>query len=557
VHFTITMPGNRLKTLQINVLDNVAVALDDIPSDYEIRLGNLSVRTKEPIPAKHKVLLADVSAGDQIIMYGTVVGKMKNRVLAGSRISVENTSHDTIPYKLMSSGVDWIPPDTNSFENATFKGYPRSNGKVGTRNYWIVLPLVFCENRNIEVMKVSLLEPLGYTSGKSFSFDLNPLIREFKNHGNIDPEEFILKPFYLNRQNRIFPNLDGIKFLTHDGGCGCTRQDSDMLCRLLASYIAHPNVGGATVLSLGCQNAQISILQEELERLAPKLDKPVFYLEQQQFKTERDFIETCVRKTFFGCTIANRNEKVDTSLDKLCLGLECGGSDGFSGISANPVLGHCTNILVAKGGSAILSEFPELHGVEQELMNRCANEQVANRFMELMLAYEKRAEQDGSAFAFNPSPGNIKNGLITDAMKSAGAALKGGSSPITAVLDYGEIAVTRGLHLLCTPGNDVESTTGLAGAGANMIVFSTGLGTPTGNPIVPVIKVSSNNELAKRMPDIIDFNTGDIIKGSASIAQKGEELLKLAMEVASGENNTAAERLGQDDFIPWKRGISL
>jgi len=239
------------------------------------------------------------------------------------------------------------------------------------------------------------------------------------------------------------------------------------------------------------------------------------------------------------------------------LGLECGGSDGFSGISANPALGYASDLLVALGGTTILSEFPELNGVEQELINRCKTEEEAKKFADLMDAYSARAVALGSAFANNPSPGNIKDGLITDAIKSAGAAKKGGTSPVTQVLDYTEKSTRKGLNLLCTPGNDVESTTGLAGSGCNVIAFTTGLGTPTGNPIAPVIKISSHNTLAERMKDIIDFNTGSVITGDDTIETKGEQLLEYIIQVASGEVTTAAVRLGQEDFIPWKRGISL
>jgi altronate hydrolase len=237
--------------------------------------------------------------------------------------------------------------------------------------------------------------------------------------------------------------------------------------------------------------------------------------------------------------------------------LECGGSDGFSGISANPALGHATDILVAMGGTAILSEFPELNGVEQELLNRCRDEQTAQKFYDLMQTYARRAAEVGSGFDMNPSPGNIRDGLITDAIKSAGAAKKGGSSPVTAVLDYTEQAFTPGLNLLCTPGNDVESTTGLAGSGANIIVFTTGLGTPTGNPVAPTLKMSTNTALARRMPDLIDIDAGTIITGEDNLVSKGEALLELIIEVANGETDPKAMQLQQDDFIPWKRGVSL
>jgi altronate hydrolase len=241
----------------------------------------------------------------------------------------------------------------------------------------------------------------------------------------------------------------------------------------------------------------------------------------------------------------------------LCIGLECGGSDGFSGISANPALGHVSDMLTALGGTVILSEFPELCGVEQELSNRCIDDFTAQRFIDLMVSYNARAERVGSGFYANPSPGNIRDGLITDAIKSAGAARKGGTSPVMAVLDYPEKVSTGGLNLLCTPGSDVESTTAEVGAGANIVLFTTGLGTPTGNPIAPVVKLSTNTPLFLRMPDIIDINCGTVIEGTETIPQLGERILDYVIAAASGEVEPKAVQLGQDDFIPWKRGVSL
>ena len=209
------------------------------------------------------------------------------------------------------------------------------------------------------------------------------------------------------------------------------------------------------------------------------------------------------------------------------------------------------------GGSVILSEFPELCGVEQELSDRCVDEDTAKRFMDLMVSYNAKAEQDGSGFSANPSFGNIKDGLITDAIKSAGAAKKGGTSPITAVLDYPEKVTKIGLNLLCTPGSDVESTTAEVGSGANVVLFTTGLGTPTGNPVAPVIKLSTNTVTYNKMPDIIDLNCGTIIEGSETIKQAGERILEYVIKVASGEEQPKSVQLEQDDFIPWKRGVSL
>ena len=212
---------------------------------------------------------------------------------------------------------------------------------------------------------------------------------------------------------------------------------------------------------------------------------------------------------------------------------------------------------MSQGGSAILSEFPELRGVEQELVDRCVDVDTAKKFISLMEAYESRVIDSGTDFSTNPSPGNIKDGLITDAMKSAGAAKKGGSSTIVDVLDYGEHLKNQGLNLLCTPGNDVESTTAMAGSGANLIIFTTGLGTPTGNPVAPVIKVSSNTAVFNKMKDIIDFNTGAIIEGSQSLEELSDEMLNFVIKVASGEITTKAVKNRQFDFLPWKRDISL
>ncbi|MEM8526934.1 MAG: altronate dehydratase family protein [Bacteroidota bacterium] len=545
--------------MKIHSDDNIAVALQDLKKDETVAVEQTSLTLQEFIPQKHKFTLTDLAKGDLIKMYGVTVGKVNTALPKGSKISTENTVHATEGFSEKTTDESWSAPDTSSWQNQTFQGYYRADGKVGTRNYWLVIPLVFCENRNVETLQKMLEEELGYGVQTAPQLSIQELISGFQ--AGKSEADLLATKLHQSTDNqsspRIFPNVDGIKFLTHDGGCGGTRDDSDTLCRLLAGYITHPNVAGATVLSLGCQNAQIPILKEAIERLDNDFQKPIYFLEQQGSTSEQDFIAEAAKKTFVGCMKANEIERKAASLQHLCLGLECGGSDGFSGISANPALGHTSDLLVALGAKTILAEFPELNGVEQELINRCDSKELAQKFAELMQTYSQRAREVGSDFAWNPSPGNIKDGLITDAMKSAGAAKKGGTSPVVNVLDYTEQAEKSGLSLLCTPGNDVESTTGLAGSGANVIVFTTGLGTPTGNPISPVLKIASNSNLATRMQDIIDLDTGEIIRGKKTIEDIGAQLLDLIIKTASGEYQTKAERLGQDDFIPWKRGISL
>lgn len=543
------------KVLRVHPDDNVWVALETITAGSEISIENQSVTAIEDIDLKHKVATTDIAPGEFVKMYGTIAGVATRPIFRGAKITTDNLKHHTAPVSVGEISGSWQPPDNTEFRNLTFEGYYRSNGKVGTRNYWLFIPLVFCENRNIKLLQDTLLEPLGYFNGKEKRLRIDNLISAAKS-GQSNFSEITLKTGSSHVGSRVFNNLDGIKFLTHEGGCGGTRQDSEMLCKLLASYIVHPNVAGATVLSLGCQNAETKMLQKFIHEFDASFDKPVYFFEQQTGGTESQFIENIIKQTFSGLHQANRTRRQSAPLHHLTLGLECGGSDGFSGLSANPALGYSADLLVSLGGSAILSEFPELHGAEQDLINRCTNRETAQRFLELMRNYSARAKADGSGFEANPSPGNIRDGLITDAIKSLGAAKKGGSSPVMGVLDYGEVITQGGLNLLCTPGNDVESTTGLAGAGSNIIVFTTGLGTPTGNAICPTIKMSSNTILAKRMKDIIDINAGTIIDGTDSIESKGRELLKLIIEVANG-SLTSAEQLSQDDFIPWKRGISL
>jgi altronate hydrolase len=427
---------------------------------------------------------------------------------------------------------------------------------VGTRNFWLVVPLVFCENRNVDYIRNAFLKKLGYAVPDAYEDLVGRLVSSYQSNG--------LDAFHAGEaaasasQHRLFPNVDGIKFLNHEGGCGGTREDTNTLGELIAGYLNNPNVAGATILSLGCQHIQVPILQEQIRKKNPSFDKPVLFFEQQKYPGgEPRLLTDAIVATFRELVKANGITRVPAPLSKLSVGLKCGGSDGFSGITANPAMGHLSDILTTLGARTIMAEFPELCGVEQELIDRCVDTGKASKFATLMRGYQERAEAIGSGFDMNPSPGNIRDGLITDAIKSAGAARKGGSAPVSDVLDYAEYPHEKGLHLLCTPGNDVEATTGMAGSGATLIIFSTGLGTPTGNPVAPVVKTATNSILAKRMADIIDFDHGDIITSGKSIEQSAEGLLEELIRIASGEKQTAAERLQQDDFIPWKRGVSL
>jgi len=547
------------KITKVHPKDNVMVALTDLQAGEEVTYQGEIYIPIEFIPAKHKFAVTDLPEGTDIIMYGVLVGRTQSHIAAGGLLTITNIKHAASGFVTGTNHLDWQGPDTSKWKNTTFNGFHRANGDVGTANYWLVIPMVFCENRNIEVLQEALIKPLGYGRKKTYEIKAQQLINKIRTGSGI--EEVLYTEIGSDTaqagQDKLFPNVDGIKFLTHTGGCGGTRQDSTALCGLLAGYITHSNVAGATVLSLGCQNAEVKTLQEEIAKRAPDFNKPLYILDQQKVGLETDLMELAIRQTLAGLIQANEVTRKPAPLSKLVIGLECGGSDGFSGISANPAIGYTSDLLVSLGGSVILSEFPELCGVEQNLIDRCVDKSKAERFSSLVRAYSARAEEVGSGFYMNPSPGNIKDGLITDAIKSAGAAKKGGTSPVADVLDYPEKVTKPGLNLLCTPGNDVESTTAEVGSGANVVLFTTGLGTPTGNPITPVIKIATNTKLYNRMSDIMDINTGTIVEGDETIEQAGERILDYIVKVASGEIEVSAVRHGQNDFIPWKRGVSL
>ncbi|MEO6731821.1 MAG: altronate dehydratase family protein [Ferruginibacter sp.] len=544
------------QVLKVHRDDNVLVALTNLSKGDTIVFENDAYVLQDNIDAKHKFFTKDMQPGDKVIMYGVLVGTAQSFIPKGGWMSIANVKHAVEPYAWRKLDYQWTAPDVSKFEGRTFNGYHRSNGEVGTANYWLFVPTVFCENRNLDVIKEALHNELGYAVTDKYKRYTHQLIEAYKKGGDVGAIN-LFEPASSVPMERPFKNVDGIKFLNHQGGCGGTRQDAATLSKLLAAYANHPNVAGVTLLSLGCQNLQVPDFVADLKILNPAFDKPLYIFEQQQSQSEEQLIADSIKKTFEGLIEINKIERKPAPLHKLCIGVKCGGSDGFSGISANPAVGYTSDLVVGLGGKILLAEFPELCGAEQNLLDRTKDETIASKFVHLMQSYNESALKVGSGFHMNPSPGNIKDGLITDAIKSNGAAKKGGSSPVIDVLDYTEPATKPGLNLVCTPGNDVEATTGKAASGATLILFTTGLGTPTGNPVCPTIKVSTNSNLTKRMNDIIDIDTGPIIEGEKTIEQMGEDILEYCIKAASGEVIPKAVLLNQDDFIPWKRGVSL
>lgn len=536
------------KVLKVNPKDNVIVALLDLPAGESVHLDGTDYTVLKDIKAKHKFAAVDFEDGDHIMMYGVIVGKANQSIKRGEVITTENVKHQSAKVVGKTGTLGWNPPNVDRWKDRTFMGYHREDGQVGTENIWLFFPLVFCENKNIETLKDIFEKELLHDKASKHQLLLRSLL-----NGGTTPDIAVEEE---EPDTRVFKNID-VRFITHQGGCGGIRQDAEALGRLFAGYVNNPNVAGATVLSLGCQNLQVQVFMDALHALAPDNKKPIVVYEQQKSGTIDKMLTGVIKDSYEGIKKANETERKPAPITRLNIGLECGGSDGFSGISANPVLGEVSDIIAAVGGTTMLAEFPELCGVEQELVNRCINDEDGVKFLKLMKDFEESVVAAGSGFDMNPSPGNIKDGLITDAMKSAGASKKGGSAPIVEVLDFTEYATKPGLNLLCTPGNDAECTTALVGSGATVVLFTTGLGTPMGNPISPVVKISSNTVLAEKMSDIIDFNAGTVISGEKTIPEAADELLEFIIQVASGEVKTKADQLNQNDFIPWRRGVSL
>ena len=523
--------------------DSMLVALRDLAPGDVVRWNEENILISSPVKTKHKLARRAFAVGDTLTMYGVPVGKATQPIRRGEAVTTENLAHYAAEVDLgvSTAPYSWTPPDVADVAGATFDGVVRADGRVGTANYWLIYPLVFCENRNVEHLRNALEGPLGYSRN-----DLAALTFSLLGEDMAAPQPVV----------RPFPNLDGVRIITHNGGCGGTRADARSLCRILSSYADHPNVAGITVFSLGCQNAQIAMFKDALAKQNPDFAKPVLIYEQQQWDSEAAMMKAVLQDTLAQLKEANKVVRQPVSVSHLKIGVKCGGSDGFSGISANPAMGYVSDMVVAVGGSSLLAEFPELCGVEASLIERCVQDDDKRRFVAMMRDFEARALAVGTHFADNPSPGNIRDGLITDAMKSAGAAKKGGTSPIVAVLDYGEQTATPGLSLLCTPGGDVESVTGIVASGANVVLFSTGLGTPTGNPIVPVLKISSNTRVATKLADLIDYDCGPIIEG-APLPEVARGLFDMVVATAGGKYQCKADRLQQYDFIFWKRDISL
>ena len=486
--------------------DDVAIALSDLVAGARAEIGGTVVEITEPVSRGHKVALRDIGAGETVRKLGWPIGRATHNISRGSHVHTHNFATALAglnEYSFSPRGTRERPASGRDL--GTFMGYRRSDGRVGTRNEIWILCTVGCVARTAERI------------------------------ARIGSERFAGR-------------VDGVHAFTHPFGCSQLGDDLAHTRRLLASLASHPNAGGVLVVGLGCESNQLSALLPEIER--PDMTR----LRSFSAQAADDELEQGLAALEELVAIAERDRREPCPVSKLTVGLKCGGSDSFSGITANPLVGHVADRVCASGGTAILTEIPEVFGAEHLLMERAVDETVFRDVVTLVNDFKRYFLEHGQPIHENPSPGNIAGGITTLEEKSLGAVQKGGHAPLTQVLRYGTRVSSPGLALLEAPGNDAVSSTALVAAGATVLLFTTGRGTPLGFP-VPTLKISSNTALAHKKPGWIDFDAGAVLEGE-SVAEAGEKLLRLVIETASGKE--ARNEINDEREISiWKSGVTL
>ena len=496
----------RSNALRLHPSDNVAVALTALDAGTDVSIDGTSLSVHEDVPVGHKIALADLDVGADVVKYGLPIGTVTQPVESGSWLHCHNMRTNlegTVDYGYRP--VRAVPPGIDV--SRTFDGYRRLNGAVGTRNEVWVLNTVACVNRSAD--------------------RITRICRE-----------------------RFGKSIDGVHTFAHPYGCSQAGDDLENTRRILAALIGHPNAGGVLLLGLGCEDNQI----DGLLHAAADVDRArIRWFNSQDVDDEVEYGVAMVEELV---GLMQQDHRAAHPVSDLVVGLKCGGSDGLSGVTANPLVGLVADRVTAHGGGAILTEVPEMFGAEQTLMNRAASETVFREIERLVNDFKQYYLRHGRPIYENPSPGNIEGGLTTLEEKALGAIRKGGSATVTEVLRYGQRKRTAGLSLLEGPGNDGVSATALVAAGATVLLFTTGRGTPMGSP-VPTIKISSNTAVYERKPQWIDFNAGALLDGAAEMADLEADLFDLLLHVASGRVQTNNERHDYRDLAIWKTGVTL
>lgn len=489
--------------IQITELDNVSVIISDITKGEKIKTAGCTVIAGEDIARGHKIAVKDIGKDENVIKYGFAIGHATEDIKAGSWVHTHNM-------KTNLSGEEeytYKPevPKIAKKESASFMGYRRKDGKTGIRNEIWIISTVGCVND-------------------------------------------VAKKLCSDNQHLAGGNIDGLYAFTHPFGCSQTGKDHAQTRKLLAALAKHPNAASVLVLSLGCENLTHEQFVEELGDFDPER---IRFLNCQdvsdEFKAGAEILKNCA-------DYASQFEREEISASELIVGLKCGASDGLSGITANPVVGRFSDLLISEGGSTVLTEVPEMFGAEGMLMNRCVSSEVFDKACEMINGFKEYFVSHGEVVYENPSPGNKAGGITTLEDKSCGCVQKGGTMPVSDVIGYGDCVKEKGLNMLYGPGNDLVSSTALTAAGAHMILFTTGRGTPFGAP-APTLKISSNSQLAEKKPGWIDFDAGTVAQGEA-LETAGKRLFDLVMEIAGGKK-AKNEEMGFREISIFKDGVVL
>lgn len=491
------------RVLRIHPLDNVAVAMEDLPAKQRLMIDGREYVTVDFIPRGHKLALGDIKAGENIIKYGCVVGHATQPVAPGAHVHTHNMATNlTEKCQYRYEPVAYTLPNTVP---RSFMGYRRKDGRAAIRNEIWITPLVGCVNSTVEALA-------------------------------------------KRNQHLVNGGVEGIYAFAHPFGCSQMGDDHARTRKLLAALVNHPNAAGVLVVSLGCENNTLEGFQEELGQWD---HQRVRFMVCQETDDE---METGDRLLAELAEYTRQFQRQPIGTGELVVGLKCGGSDGLSGVTANPAVGHFSDLLIAQGGSTVLTEVPEMFGAESLLLNRSRDRMVYDRAVQMLEDFKHYYTSHGQVVYENPSPGNKQGGITTLEDKSCGCVQKGGSAPVEDVLDYGQQVRCKGLTLLSGPGNDLVSTTALAAAGAHLVLFTTGRGTPFGAP-VPTVKISSNTPLAQHKKNWIDFDAGTAVYGEP-LASIGERLLEYVLQIASGQQ-TCTERNGFRGISILKDGVVL
>ncbi|MDA5559088.1 UxaA family hydrolase [Shimia sp. MMG029] len=506
--------GCRGDVLRLSPSDNVVIALREIAACE--RLDALDVPLVDVVPQGHKIATAPIAQGENVIRYGQIIGQAKADIAPGEHVHVHNLGMGAHQQDYAHASTSCALQSISDVR--TFEGYHRSNGKVGTRNYIGILTTVNCSG--------SVARFIAEAAEKS------GLLEEF-------------------------PNVDGVVPIVHGTGCGMSSDNEGYatLLRTLAGYAQHPNFGGILLIGLGCEVMQVADL---VGGQPIRVDGALRYMTIQNEGGTRKTVERGLEQLRGIAEMANKAARAPAPISEITVGMQCGGSDGYSGITANPALGYASDLLVRHGGTTILSETSEIYGAEHLLTRRAESVEVGEKLIERVRWWEDYTERNGGEMDNNPSPGNKRGGLTTILEKSLGAVAKGGTAPLRDVYQFGEIIDKHGFVFMDSPGFDPCSVTGQVASGANLIVFTTGRGSVSGYQPTPCIKLSTNSEMYARMTDDMDLNCGDIVTDGISIEAKGEELFETLIRIASGER-TKSEELGFGgvEFVPWQIGAVM